>query len=424
VPTYNGFWAQDLLDENQKPSQYNETINGEQYVVAEIKRVALFPLKSGTLTIDPIEVQALAQVQSRTRRNIDPFFDHFFNDPFFGGTVQNIQQVLKSNPVTITVKSLPLTNRPADYTGAVGQFQFKSNIDRTMVKANDAMNLKFTIIGKGNIKMLENPEVVFPPDFEVYDPKVSNDINKNAGGISGARTIEYLIIPRNPGSYVIKAVPFSWFDPDKNDYVTAMAPECTINVGKGEGTSAGIAYSGVSQSDIKYIGSDILHIKTHAYNLQRAGSFFFGSTLYFIILLGAVALAIIFLILWKFQMKRSSDVSGVRTRKATRIARKRLQKASLYLKALDENNFYTEVSQALWGYLSDKFNIALSDLSMESVKQALENKGVREDITQQFMETLDHCEYARFAPGDKSANMDNIYNEALEVISRTERELK
>jgi hypothetical protein len=424
IPSYNSFWAQDLLDDNQKPVQYNEVINGQQYVVAEIKKVALFPMTSGELTIDPLKVDIVAQIQTMTRRNIDPFFDHFFNDPFFGQNFQNVQKTLYSNTLKLNVKPLPFHNKPSDFSGAVGQFTFKSNIDRTSLKANEAVNLKFAITGKGNIKLLDNLKVNFPPDFEVYDPKINNNINKNSNGISGARTVEYLLIPRNAGDFTIKPVIFSYFDPDKADYVTLTSPSYTINVAKGEGQTAGVTYSGVNQSDIEYIGSDIRFINTHPFVLHRIGSFFFASPQYLLLLAGTLLLAIALTLSWNVYSKQKRNVTLIRNRKATKVARKRLLKASGFLKTLDEMLFYNEISQALWGYISDKFNIPLSELSMDSVREALVSKNVREDIMNPFIATLDHCEYARFAPGDKAVNMDHIYHEALDVITRIERELK
>jgi hypothetical protein len=424
IPSYNSFWALDLMDENQKPLQHNEVIDGQQYVVADIKKVALFPMKNGELTIDPLEVDVVAQVQTMTRRSNDPFFDHFFNDPFFGSNVQNIQKTLYGNALKINVKPLPLHNKPSDFSGAVGQFSFKSNIDRTDLKANEAVNLKFSITGKGNIKLLDNLNVSFPPDFEVYDPKINNNINKSGDGISGARTVEYLIIPRNAGDFTIKPVTFNYFDPDKEDYVTLSSPSFTLDVTKGVGQAAGITYSGVNQSDIEYIGSDIHYIDTHPFVLHRIGSFFFGSIQYILFLMGILLLALISLLSWNVYYKRRSNVKLLRNRKATKVARKRLQKAFGFLKASDEILFYNEIAPALWGYISDKFNISLSELSMDSVRVALESKNVREDIMKPFIATLDHCEYARFAPGDKSVNMDHIYHEALDVITRIERELK
>jgi hypothetical protein len=292
------------------------------------------------------------------------------------------------------------------------------------VAVNEAINLKFTILGQGNIRLIDNLQVAFSPDFEVYDPKITSNVNESDDGISGVKTFEYLFIPRNPGNYLIKPVLFSYFDPVQNRYVTQQSPPYEIKVEKGTGQAADITYSGVAQEDIQYIGSDIRHIKTSPITLALIGEHFLGSAFYFLLIFLPLIATIALILIWRYQARKRSDVYYVKTRKATRVARQRLKKASVYLKLRQENEFYNEVSQALWGYISDKFSIPLSELSIESVSETLQSKNVKDTIIEQFTETLDHCEFARFAPGSKTENMDMIYEEALNVISRTERELK
>jgi len=425
-PSFNGFWTQDLNDMNDKLKQYDEIINNQQYIVAELKKVAVFPIKSGKLTIQPLEIDAIAQIrQQRTsRNNVDPLFDSFFNDPFFGSSYQNVEKHLSSNPIEINAKPLPLENKPAKFGGAVGSFSLKSNIDKTSVTTNEAINLKFTLWGKGNIKLIDVLNITFPPDFEVYDPKVSSKINKNNDGVSGAKTFEYLLIPRSAGNFRLPVLRFNYFEPTQEKYITLQTSEYIINVEKGDETSGGVAYSGITQEDIQYIGIDIHHIKTPPFILQKTGLFFFASKTYFLLLGIPIIIIIIIMILWNYRRKRRSDILLVKTRRATKVARRRLKTAHDYMKNGNEREFFNEVSQALWGYLSDKFNIPLSELSMESVKDALLLKQVGEEIIDEFLNTLNNCEYARFAPGDKTQNMNKIYNEALDIISKIESELK
>lgn len=424
-PSFNGFWAQDLMDENEQPQQRTEVVNGVQYMTAEIKKVALFPLKSAELTIDPIELDVVLQVRSSQRRNTgDPFFDRFFDDSFFGFGYRNIERTLVSKPVELNVKPLPLENRPADFKGAVGQFSLKSNIDKTNVKTNEAINLKFTIWGRGNVKLIDDLGIAFPPDFEVYDPKINNKINTSGGSITGIRTIEYLLIPRNPGDFMIKPVTFSYFDPEKEKYSTLKTDEFVINVEKGEEGQSDAVYGIPSQEEIQYIGSDIRYIKTSPFELRIKGRFFFGSGNYFIILGVALLAAIVFIIVWNQIQRKRRDKLLMKTRRATRTARKRLKKAGEYLKGNNETEFYNEVSQALWGYLADKFNIPVSDLSIDKVGETLKNKKIDNRIIDHFTETLNNCEFARFAPGSQTENMNRIFDEAMNAITRTEKELK
>jgi len=426
ISSFPGFWAKDLLQNNKELSQTRETINGKEYVVAIVRKFALFPQRSGEMTIEPGEIGCVAQIQkdNSRRKSSDPFFDSFFNDPFFNKRYENVEKQLFSNSLKINVKSLPTQNKPADFSGAVGNFTFNTQISETEVKTNEAITLKFTLQGKGNIELIDAPTVTFPPDFEVYDPDVSNNIKANNSGVSGTRTFEYLIIPRNPGDFTIKPVTLSYFDVTKNSYTTLSSPEYKIKVNKGEGQAETISYSDLGKEEIKYLGKDIRHIKLPPYQLRTIGTFFFKSDLFFILLFSPFVFALIILIVWRRTVKQRSDVVKMKTKKATKVSRKRLKLANSFLKEGKENEFYIEISQALWGYLSDKLNIPKAELSMENVKGILTKKNVKPEITNQFIETLNNTEYARFAPGNKSENMEKTYREALDIITKIERELK
>jgi hypothetical protein len=426
IPSYEGFWSQDLIKDKDKYAQYNETVNGQKYMVAEIRKVALFPQKGGKLLIDPLQIEIVAQIQTKKKRNSfnDPFFDNFFNDSFFGSSVQNVKKTLRSNAVSINVKALPAQNRPSDFSGAVGSFDLNPSVDRKELKANEALTLRLNISGKGNLNLIEKPNIVFPPDFEAYDPKIIDNISYTANGVSGSRTFEYLVIPRNPGDFIIKPISFSYFDLGKNTYVRLQSPQYNIHVQKGDGSEANTTISSSDQEDIKYLGQDIRYIRSTPIELIPIGKYFFGSFLYYLLLILPALLFTVIAFVWKNQIKKRSDIAFMRNKKATRIATSRLKKANSYLKEAKQEAFYNEISHALWGYLSDKFNISLSELSTDSVRSVLQPKEVDENIITQFTDTLHHCEYARFAPGDKSAIMEQIYNEALTIITKIEHELK
>lgn len=423
LPNISGFWSKDLLESQKQIQQSTETIDGEEYITAEIRKQALFPLKSGEVTIPPIEMSVVAQVKSRKKSRVrDPWFDAFFNDPFFNSANQAVEVPLKSNAVKVNVRDLP-SGKPAEFSGAVGNYTLKSTVDRTQLKANEAINLRITISGTGNIEMIDKLPIIFPPDFDTYDPKVTSSLQKG-NTISGSKTFEYLIIPRNAGSFTINPVNFNYYDLSENRYKTLSTDSFSIEVAKGDGTQSAVSYSGVDQQDVQFVGTDIRHIVLPPFTLKNTGSHFFGSPKYLVLLCAIIIMTIVAQILLQKRRKALGNTGLMRLKKATGVARKRLKMAGIHLKSGAETEFYNEISHALWGYLSDKFQIPLSELSTDSVNDALLARKVNQELTDAFTSTLHNCEYARFAPGDKKANMEQIYSQALEVISRIERELR
>jgi hypothetical protein len=326
--------------------------------------------------------------------------------------------------VTVDVKNLPSQNQPGDFNGAVGNFTLKSDIDKTSVKANEAINLQFTLSGSGNIELVDKVNVELPADFEAYDPKITSNINPGEAGMSGSKKFEYLAIPRNPGKFTIKPVTFSYFDLSSRTYKTLTTPQYVINVAKGTGESANVTYRSANQEDVKYVGSDIRFIKNQPFLLSKIGSNFYNSNLFYLLLLSPFLLFVLFVIIYRRTLKQRSNIALMKNRKATRVARKRLNEAEKQLKLNQKEAFYIEISKALWGYISDKFNIPLADLSMDTVNETLGNKGVNDEIIKKIVETLNNCEFARFAPGDSSSAMNNIYTESIATISLIEKELK
>lgn len=421
TPSLTGFWTENLLKENSPLNQYRETVNGAEYVVAEFKKDALFAQKSGKLTIEPLQLDVVAQLEKQRRRSGDPF-DDFFNDSFFGSNYQNVRKTLHSNSITLNVKPLP-SNNSADFTGAVGTFRVNATIDKNTVKANDALTLKYTITGKGNLKLIDKPAIAFPPDFEVYEPRIVDNITTNTSGISGSRTFEYLIVPRNHGKFSIKPVSFIYFDLGSGNYRTLRTQQFDITVEKGTGNDSYVR-AGAEKEDFQYIGTDIRYINTNISKLKPINSLFFGKPIFWILLALPLILFILFITIWQKELKRRSNIALMRNRKATSIAKKRLKAAEQFLKNGNQSAFCNEISNALWGYISDKFNISRSTLSIDSVTEALQKKNVKDELIIKFVNTLNNCEFARFAPGDKSQVMANLYSEALEVITQTEQELK
>ena len=427
MPSYAGFWTKDITDNNGGSlRQTSEYINGIEYTAAEIQKIVVVPQRSGTLPIDPMIIECIAQIrtESNRQRSMDPF-EAFFNDPFFNRNIANVRKELTSQTLNLEVKSLPENGKPASFAGAVGNFNFKSEIDKTELSTNEAFTLTLTVSGTGNVELLQMPTPVFPPDFEVYDPKITMNVNNNANGLSGTKKAEYLVIPRRAGNFTVPAVEFSYFDPSKGAYQTLSSQPYEIKVEKGkggdEGSSGGIYAS--NQEGIKYLGSDIRHIMTGNAHLKPMHTVFFGSAAYFVVLLVLLVLFVILLFVLKKREQLSKDTAANRNRKADKVARGRLKSAAQFLKAKDQDKFYVEMSQALWGYIADKLGIERSKLSMDTVNETMKAKNVPDELTQQFIDTLNSCEFARFAPGSAEAKMDDLYQRGIDVISKAEKVL-
>lgn len=410
LPGNKGFWSEDLTrDGNVK--QYSETLNGRNYQVAEIRRGALFGQESGKLTIEPLNLDVLAIVRAQ-RRSTGSIWD-LFDDPFFNPT-QAIEKHLSTNSLTVNVKPLP-GNAPDGFTGAVGKFSAKINADTREVRAGEAITYRLTISGSGNLMLIDAPQISFPKVFEVYDPQVNDNINRTSSGISGSRTYEWVLIPRNQGDYEIPAFDFSYFDPSSGKYVTLHLDAIPVHINKGDPNAMRNATT--SKTGVKLLENDINYIHTGHTHFQ-ATDHTFGIEWWFwalllLILGGGVALVS----LGRKYQTRQQDIAGVRLRRATKEARKRLKKAALHLHSGNDNSFYEEIYKAIWGCLADKYNIALSRLSSDTVHDCLVEKSVPEQQQKRIMQTLQDVDFARFAPGDAATKKQQIYDEALEMIA-------
>ncbi len=427
IPSYTGFWAQDLLKDATQYPQYTESFNGKKYIVAELRKAALYPQKSGVLTIDPLVQNVIYQVKVKSRSPLaddpffgnDPFFKNLMDDSFFGSDYQNVKKTLRSSPITINVKPLPANNRPLDFSGAVGQFSMKANVDRNVVNTNDGITLRVAVSGTGNLNLIEKPAINFPPDFEVYEPKIIDNFNSK-GGTSGVRTFEYLIIPRASGDFAIDPIQFSYFNPAQKEYTTLSSEKFRLKVKKGSGTTA----ESTAQGDVKYLGNDIRYLIEPPLNIHHTGNGLYGKFIYWLLLLIPVLGFLIFIILHQRNMRLKGDAKLMQRKKATRIAVKRLHKAKKFLDSGQHDAFHEEISFALWGYISQKFNIPMSLLSMDTAREQLESRNVDSDLTERFLTTLNDCNYARYAPAGKALNMQQLYDLAIKTISETEQVLK
>ncbi len=413
MPAYAGFWMKDMSDNGSVLKQTEEG----GYTVAEIRKVILIPQKADGLPVEPMGVECVAQVRSQSsRQSMDPF-DAFFNDPFFGGGYTNVTRELLSPSLTIKVIPTPEEGKPSCYAGAVGNYTMTTDIDKTTLDANDAFTITVTLKGNGNIELAEMPKFDFPPDFEVYDPKISTSIQ----GVSGTKKAEYLVIPRHAGDFNVPSAQFAFFNPSNKKYETLATPEYDIHVNKGGGNADNGGVYASNQESLKYIGSDIRHIMTDNPKFNAKGNLFFASWTYFLILLLVVMLFVVLVLVAKARRKALGDTARLRNKNATKVARQRLKNAERHLKSNNQNEFYAEMSQALWGYIADKLGIENSNLSMEKVKEEMSKRNTPEEVIESFAGTLDMCEFARFAPGDANKKMEQLYQQGIDAITKTEK---
>ena len=424
MPSYAGFWTKDISDNNGTLKQSSEYVNGIEYTTAEIQKMIIVPQRSGKFTIDPMTMECIAQIrtQRNNSRSMDPF-EAFFNDPFFNRNITNVQKELSSQSFGLEVKNLPENGKPASFAGAVGNYKFTSSIDKTDLSTNVAVTVTLTVSGSGNIELLQMPEPVFPPDFEVYDPKITTTTDVNSQGMTGTKKAEYLAIPRRAGNFSVPPVEFSYFNPSTESYQTLLSEPYELSVVKGKDTEGEGGVYASNQEDIKYLGSDVRHIMNNGAHLKPTHTTFFASSTYFSILLGLLVVFVALLFILKKRAEMAKDTAANRNRKADKVARGRLKNAYQHLKAKDQDKFYVEMSQALWGYIADKLGIERSKLSMDTVSETMKDKNVPDELTQQFVDTLNSCEFARFAPGSAEEKMDDLYRRGIDVISKAEKVL-
>ena len=415
LPDFKGFHSQEVeLPTNRRWGL--EHYKGRNYQTTIFRQFVLFPQQSGKLTIDAARFDASIAVATQ----VDPFdFDSFFNG---GGGSYMVKKSLFTPKLTIDVKALP--DKPADFSGGVGDLNISSSINSTSVKTNDAVTVKLVISGTGNLKLLSNPEVKFPEDFEIYDPKSENNFRLTSDGLSGNKVIEYLAIPRNPGDYKIPPVSFTYFDVKSKSYKTLTTEGYDLHVEKGEGNATQTIANFTNKEELKVLNEDIRFIKQNEVKLTPRGSFFFGTPGYWLFYLIPALVFIVFFIIYRKQIAANANMAKVRTRKANKVAVKRLKLAGKLLADNKKDAFYDEVLKALWGYVSDKLSIPMSRLSKDNIEEELRNYGVDDALIAEFLKVLDNCEFARFAPADANQGMDKIYAEALDIISKMEGSIK
>lgn len=414
-PEFEGFLSQEI---EFRPQWVPEFVNGREYRAAVLKQVVLYPQRSGKLTIQGGKLDVVLQIP--TPQRVQSFFDDFFN------SYREVNKTLSATPVTIDVQPLP-AGKPASFTGAVGQFNMASSISADRVKANEGVTITVKISGTGNIKLVKNPEVSFPNDFDIYDPKVTTDIKTTQSGTTGTKTIEYFAIPRYAGDFTIPAIEFSYFDPNTGKYNTLSGGPYPLHVEKGEGAENGgapVVSDFTNKESVKYLGQDIRYLKVKGVRFAPKNELFFGSFIYILCYTVPLILFVLFFIVYRKQVKENADIARVRTKKANKIAVRRLKAAGKLLKEHKKEAFYDEVLRAVWGYLSDKLNIPQASLTKDNVEAELINYGADEPLINEFMEVLNTCEFARYAPAQASDAMDKLYELTVDAIGKMENTIK
>ena len=414
IPDLKGFHTQEVELPNQKTFTL-EHYNGRNYNTTIWRQLVLFPQQTGKIEIPSVTFEGTV---SQMVASADPF-DAFFN----GGNYVNIKKNLVTPKLTIDVKELP-AGKPANFSGGVGEFTLSSSISTQELKTNDAVTIQLVISGTGNMKLINTPEVGFPQDFEIYDPKVDNKFNLTRNGLAGSKVIEYLAIPRHAGTYTIAPIEFSYFDLKSQSYKTLKTDAYTLNVAKGEGNADQVVANFTSKEDLKVLGQDIRYIKTGDTHLTKKDDYFFGSTAYYLWYIVPLGLFIALLAINRKQAMENANVAKVRTKKANKVATKRMKNAGKLLAEKKSEAFYDEVLKALWGYISDKLSMPVSQLSKDNIEEELQKHQVADELIKEFINNLNDCEFARYAPGNQDEKMDKIYSSAIDVISKMENSIK
>ena len=416
MPTLKEFHIQEIDLPQQKEWQL-EHYNGRNYRALTWRQYLLFPQQSGEIEIPSVAFEGIVAQQVRT--SMDPF-DMFFNG---GSQYVEVKKTLNTPALKLKVENLP-SGKPEGFSGGVGEFNIKSSLSASEVKANEAVTMRITISGVGNMKLLKTPEVNFPADFEVYDPKVDNNFSVKSNGLSGNKIIEYLVIPRHAGTFTIPSVKFSYFDVKQQQYKILETEPYTLTVAKGKGSDSQVATGYVSKEDLKLLGKDIRFIKNGDTSYFSKENTFFASTAYMLCYLIPLILCIAYIVIYRKKMTENANLTKMRTKKASKVAVKRLKVAKQMMVEKKSNEFYDEILKTLWGYVSDKLSIPVSKLSKDNIEARLTERGVEESLIKDFETVLSEAEFARYAPGNPGETMDKVYSMAMNVITKLEDSIK
>ena len=416
LPSFNGFWSQELPTDNYQAKR--ETLDGKVYDSQIIKEWLLYPQQSGTLSIEPADITAVAQVVMRTNRNFDPFFGG-------GAEVYNVKRKLTTGQVNVAVKDLP-AGAPASFNGAVGKFTMSATQPSTQLKANSAATYTVKISGTGNLTFLQTPKLTLPSSFELYNVRQTESIQTSVNGTSGYKQFEYPFIARAEGEYDIEPIEFTFFSPEKEGYVTLSTDALKVNVAP-DGAAGAVTpqqiITGTSKEGVRQLGSDIRFIKLGKAQLSSSVAPLMMSSTYFMLLALIVVLFVgLYLLLGKM-IKDSKNTVLLRNRRANKVAVQRFRQAEKYMREMNRHAFYEEMLRALWGYMSDKLNIPVSNLTKEGIREELQRRGCPQQDAQHFTEIITRCDEAQYSPAEW-VQMNDVYAEGVRIISRIEQAIK
>lgn len=416
LPSFNGFWSQELPTDNYQAKR--ETLDGKVYDSQIIKEWLLYPQQSGTLSIEPADITAVAQVVMRTNRNFDPFFGG-------GAEVYNVKRKLTTGQVNVAVKDLP-AGAPASFNGAVGKFTMSATQPSTQLKANSAATYIVKISGTGNLTFLQTPKLTLPSSFELYNVRQTESIQTSVNGTSGYKQFEYPFIARAEGEYDIEPIEFTFFSPEKEGYVTLSTDALKVNVAP-DGSAGAVTpqqiITGTSKEGVRQLGSDIRFIKLGKAQLSSSVAPLMMSSTYFMLLALIVVLFVgLYLLLGKM-IKDSKNTVLLRNRRANKVAVQRFRQAEKYMREMNRHAFYEEMLRALWGYMSDKLNIPVSNLTKEGIREELQRRGCPQQDAQHFTEIITRCDEAQYSPAEW-VQMNDVYAEGVRIISRIEQAIK
>ncbi|MDR1756764.1 MAG: BatD family protein [Culturomica sp.] len=418
-PSFDGFLAEELSSAGPIELK-RENYDGKIYNVGVLRRVLLFPQHTGDITIEPLELECIVRQQLAASRS---FFDDFF------GNYREISFMRISRPQTIHVRELPAEGRPLGFGGTVGNITMRNSLSADTVSENEALTYRITFQGTGNLKLLEAPALSFPPDFETYEPKVTQNTETGENGMSGTVTYEYLLIPRYGGDYTIPSPAFSYYDPVAHSYKTLSGKEFQVHVRKGRSVAGATAGEGTVHSfkkeEVRQLGQDIRFIRTGDLKLHTKGTLFFGTPFFALACLIPLLVFVAGVLITRKRIRENADLAKVKNKAANKMARKRMKAASAAMKQLNAEQFYEEVLNALWGYVSYKLNIDKSKLNRDNISELLEQKSVGPETIREFIGLLDTCEFARYAPGGETEQtMEQVYGNGIAVITRLDKTIR
>ena len=413
MPSFNGFWTQRLESENKA---YRETYEGKVYEVYNLIEYLLYPQQSGTLTIDPVELTAVAQVIVQDDTNFDPFFGG-------GRELYNVRRELRTPRLTVTVNELP-AGAPSSFGGAVGKFQMEATPSATQLAANSASTFNVRISGSGNLAFVQEPTLTLPTSFELYQVKSSESFKYSGSGTSGYRNFEYPFIARAEGEYTISPVQFSYFDPERKEYVTLSSGEFTFNITPdASSASAPQVVQGVAKEGVRLLSNDIRFIKLGNPALQEKDKPSIFSLTYFVTLLSMLSFAMGAYLFISRRQRERKNVVLVRGKRANKVAVQRFRAAERYMKEENRHAFYEEMLKALWGYMSDKFNIPVANLTKEYVREELQKRGISAEDAACYTSIISQCDEAQYSPV-ASTQMSEVYAEGINIVSQIESHIK